>query len=64
MLPACEDIQMNEQLKRLRDAVTGRDREVEVGPDGRVHEVKKPDANEPTDEVAKPTKISDRVFGH
>ena len=54
---------MNEQLKRLRDAVTGRGREVEVAADGTVREIneKPPDEHEP--EGHKATKLASRTFG-
>ena len=53
---------MNEQLKRLRDAVTGRGREVEVAADGSVREVSEPVA-ESTPEKGKATKLAPRTFG-
>ena len=56
---------MNESLKRLRDAVTGRagDREVEVAPDGTVREVGVEPAGPPPEIQPKPTKLSERTFG-
>lgn len=56
---------MNERLRRLRDAVTGRDREVEVDPDGQVREVLPPEPeNEKTEpRPQKPTKLAARTFG-
>lgn len=55
-----------EALRRLRDAVTGRrDREVEVGPDGAVHEITDDDntSREPEKPV-KATKLAARTFGN
>ena len=54
---------MNEQLKRLRDAVTGRDREVEVAADGTVREVREQPAAEHQPEEGKATKLAPRTFG-
>ena len=59
---------MNDSLKRLRDAVTGRGREVQVAADGTVTEVDKnapaaePGAEQPV-EAAKTTKLAPRTFG-
>ena len=54
-------------LKRLRDAVTGRGREVEVAADGTVREVNgKNDADDNSDkekEAGKATKLAPRTFG-
>ncbi len=61
---------MMEQLRRLRDAVTGRDREVEVSPDGVVREVAsgaEPSAAESGEKAdsrtGKHTKLAPRTFG-
>ena len=56
---------MNQSLQRLRDAVTGRDRdrEVEVAPDGSVREVGAEPAGPPLESPTKPTKLSERTFG-
>lgn len=54
---------MNETLQRLRDAVTGRDREVEVAPDGSVHEVGAEPEGPTAVSPAKATKLSERTFG-
>ena len=59
---------MNETLRRLRDAVTGsdRNREVEVAPDGSLHEVGAEPAvppAQPVESPTKPTKLSERTFG-
>ena len=56
---------MNESLKKLRDAVTGRGREVEVTPEGTVREVNgNADADTDKDkEAGKPTKLAPRTFG-
>ena len=61
---------VKEQLKRLRDAVTGRDREVEVTPEGVVREVvtDTPSATGQSGEVSKTetgkaTKLAPRTFG-
>lgn len=54
---------MNESLKQLRDAVTGRNREVEVGPDGTVHEVKDGASEASKPEAGKATKLAARTFG-
>lgn len=55
---------MNENLRRLRDAVVRQAREVEVGADGRVQEIQKtPDAREPARPRGKPTKLAPRTFG-
>jgi len=55
----------NEQLKKLRDAVTGRGREVEVAADGSVREIS--DKDRPIDEqhaeAGKATKLAPRTFG-
>lgn len=61
--PAEGEQHVNEQLKQLRDAVTGRNREVEVGPDGTVHEVKDGVAEEPKPDAGKATKLAARTFG-
>jgi hypothetical protein len=62
-LPARGENKMTDPLKRLRDAVTSRGREVEVGPDGAVREVKEPTAEESKLETGKPTKLAARTFG-
>lgn len=54
---------MNDQLKRLRDAVTGRGREVEVAADGSVREVSEQPAAENLPEKGKATKLAPRTFG-
>lgn len=54
---------MNEQLRRLRDAVTGRDREVEVAADGSVRELSERPADERQPEAGKVTKLAPRTFG-
>ncbi len=55
---------VNEKLQRLREAVTGRGREVEVGPDGSVREIEHPPGIEDVSSVpTKPTKLADRTFG-
>lgn len=59
---------MADPLKRLRDAVTGRGREVEVAADGSVREIdKSTPATEPlvdqAVESAKTTKLAPRTFG-
>jgi len=61
---------VKEQLKRLRDAVTGRDREVEVTPEGVVREVGTDDPSAPGQvgegakpEAGKATKLAPRTFG-
>lgn len=54
---------MQDKLQRLRDAVVGRDREVEVTPDGQVREVQKPGANDSASEAPKATKLAERTFG-
>ena len=54
---------MNESIKRLRDAVVGRGREVEVTPDGQVREVAKPGAEDSQPEAPKATKLAERTFG-
>lgn len=54
---------MNEQLKKLRDAVTGRGREVEVAADGSVREVSEKPAEEQHAEAGKATKLAPRTFG-
>ena len=58
---------MNESLKKLRDAVTGRGREVEVAADGTVREVNgRTDADADADkekEAGKATKLAPRTFG-
>lgn len=58
---------MTDPLKRLRDAVTGRGREVEVKADGTVQEI---DPNTPTTDPDAPaqaepakTKLAPRTFG-
>ena len=59
---------MTDPLKRLRDAVTGRGREVEVTADGTVREIDKstpatePVIDPPVDPT-KPTKLAPRTFG-
>lgn len=56
----------NEALKRLRDAVVRRDREVEVDPNGQVREIHPPDqtsADAKPQTRPKPTKLSARTFG-
>lgn len=60
---------MTDPLKRLRDAVTGRGREVEVAADGTVKEIDRnappPEAgSEPPTEPAKTTKLAPRTFGN
>lgn len=54
---------MNENLKRLRDAVTGRGREVEVAPDGSVREVGAEASQQKEEEAGKATKLAPRTFG-
>jgi hypothetical protein len=58
-------ITTNDQLKKLRDAVTGRGREVEVSADGTVRELS--DKDRPTEEqhaeAGKATKLAPRTFG-
>lgn len=54
---------MNDQLKRLRDAVTGRGREVQVEPDGTVREADEKPADEHQAEAGKATKLAPRTFG-
>lgn len=58
--------QMNEPLKRLRDAVAGQHREVEVDPSGQVREVS-PEADrverKRKEEGRKATKLAPRTFG-
>jgi len=54
---------VNEELKRLRDAVTGQGREVEVGPDGVVRELGHGETEAAADEPSKPTKLAPRTFG-
>ena len=54
---------MNDKLQKLRDAVVGRDREVEVTPTGEVREVGKPDSPAVAPEAGKATKLADRTFG-
>ena len=54
---------MNDKLQKLRDAVVGRGREVEVTPTGEVREVSKADSPEAGAEVGKATKLADRTFG-
>jgi hypothetical protein len=59
---------MADPLKRLRDAVTGRGREVEVAADGSVREVEKTTlatepVADPAVEPAKTTKLAPRTFG-
>jgi len=56
---------MNESLRRLRDTVVGRgrDREVQVEPDGTVTEIVPEAAEQPVAATAKPTKLSPRTFG-
>ncbi|MDM7913882.1 MAG: hypothetical protein QUU85_01260 [Candidatus Eisenbacteria bacterium] len=56
----------NEGLRRLRSAVIGRDREVEVDPDGKIREVTPTNDPNPKDREQhgqKPTKLSARTFG-
>jgi hypothetical protein len=58
---------MSDRLRALRDAVTGRDREVEVSPDGEVREVRPEGEGEEAEEreaPRRPTKLAKRVFGH
>ena len=56
---------MNQTLQRLRDAVTGhdRDREVEVAADGSVRELSERPADEQQPEAGKATKLAPRTFG-
>lgn len=59
---------MTDPLKRLRDAVTGRGREVEVASDGSVREIDKSTLAiepvvDPAVEPAKTTKLAPRTFG-
>ena len=54
---------MSESLRRLRDAVVGRGREVEVTPEGQVREVSKPGDENVQPEAPKATKLADRTFG-
>lgn len=54
---------MNENLKRLRDAVSGRGREVEVAPDGSVREVSAEPAAAKEEASGKATKLAPRTFG-
>ena len=54
---------MNDKLQKLRDAVVGRDREVEVTSTGEVREVGKPDSPAVAPEAGKATKLADRTFG-
>lgn len=55
---------MNDTLKRLRDAVTGRSREVEVTPDGSVREVEAEKQEQPKTDEPKATKLAARTFGN
>jgi hypothetical protein len=58
---------MSDRLRALRDTVNGRDREVEVSPDGEVREVRPEGETEGTEEreaPRKPTKLAKRFFGH
>ena len=54
---------MNDKLQKLRDAVVGRGREVEVTPDGQVRELDKSGAADLASEAPKATKLADRTFG-
>lgn len=55
---------MNENLRRLRDAVVRQTRDVEVRADGRVQEIEKSsDGREPPRPRSKPTKLARRTFG-
>lgn len=55
---------MKEGIRRLRDAVVRPDREVEVDPNGRVHEIpRSPSPREQTPLKDKPTKLAPRTFG-
>ncbi len=54
---------MIDPLKRLRDAVTSRSREVEVTPDGTVREVKQTGVADKPAEAGKATKLAPRTFG-
>lgn len=54
---------INEQLKRLRDAVTGRGREVEVAADGSIREISEKSTEEQPAEAGKATKLAPRTFG-
>lgn len=54
---------MNEKLQKLRDAVVGRSREVEVAPTGEVREVNRSDSPDTPAETGKATKLADRTFG-
>ena len=54
---------MNESLKKLRDAVTGRDREVEVTADGAIREINESAGDDAKSEAGKPTKLAPRTFG-
>jgi hypothetical protein len=58
-----EATRMNDKLQKLRDAVVGRGREVEVTPDGQVREVQKPGAEDALSEAPKATKLAERTFG-
>ncbi len=54
---------VNDTLKRLRDAVVQRDREVEVGPDGEVRETTSGNDLAGSTKPEKATKLSARTFG-
>lgn len=59
---------MNDNLKRLRDAVVGRGREVEVDAAGTVVERSESDADDQkgtqrVEDSKRPTKLAERVFG-
>jgi hypothetical protein len=51
---------MQDTIKRLRELVSDRNREVEVGPDGTVRETTDEEEAKPE---AKPTKLSPHTFG-
>lgn len=54
---------MADNLRRLRDAVVGRGREVEVTSDGTVREIPPQDREVPQPDSEKPTKLAERTFG-
>jgi len=54
---------VNDTLKRLRDAVSSKGREVEVAPDGSVHEVDNLNPQPKSEEPGKATKLAPRTFG-
>ncbi len=59
---------MNERLRRLRDAIVGRDREVEVDENGTVREIPEREADEREERESKvperrATKLARRTFG-